>query len=171
MDPIRYIRSALTASIVMAATLTAGCGATSHMVPAVVSSPPGAADSTLVPGGHVASVPPSVPQDSHGGRAGAGKGSPAAAGQLPVDWPPDLPVPRGTISGSTGVAGRWTVLIDAAGSAREVRESAIALYASAGFTAVSDSALSRGSRQITVVAENRDHSATRTNLVIGVTTR
>jgi len=169
MDPIRYTRSALTASILMAATLTAGCGATSQPSPAVVSSTPAVTASTPVPG-HVAPAPPAVPRRGHGGRASAGNGSSAAAGGLPADWPPDLPVPQGTISGSTGAAGRWTVLVVAAGSAREVRESAIALYTSAGFTAVSDSILNKGSRQITLVAENRDHSATQTNLVIGVTT-
>jgi hypothetical protein len=72
--------------------------------------------------------------------------------------------------GSTGSAGRWTVLILAAGSATDVRRSTVALYASAGFTAVSDSVLNKGNRQITLVVENRDHSATQTNLVIGVTT-
>jgi hypothetical protein len=95
---------------------------------------------------------------------------PAAAGGLPADWPPDLPVPPGTISGSTGSAGRWTVLVIAAGSAAEVRQSALALYAAAGFTPVSDSVLVKGNRQITLVAENRDHSATQTNLMIGVAT-
>jgi hypothetical protein len=47
----------------------------------------------------------------------------------------------------------------------------VAFYSAAGFTAVSDSVLNKGNRQITLVTENRDHSATQTNLVIGVTTR
>jgi len=52
-----------------------------------------------------------------------------------------------------------------------VRQSAFALYVSAGFSAVTDSILNKGNRQITLVVENLDHSATQTNLVIGVTTR
>jgi hypothetical protein len=73
--------------------------------------------------------------------------------------------------GSTGSAGRWTVLILAAGSAAEVRRSTVAFYSATGFTAVTDSVLNKGNRQITVVVENRDHSNTQTNLVVGVTTR
>jgi hypothetical protein len=114
--------------------------------------------------------PPTPPNDRHGGRGGSGIGSAAAAGGLPADWPPELPVPQGSIVGSTGSAGRWTVLILAAGSAAEVRRSTVALYSAAGFTAISDSILNKGNRHITLVVENRDHSATQTNLVIGVTT-
>jgi hypothetical protein len=110
----------------------------------------------------------------HGGRersvSTAANGSTVGAVELPADWPADLPVPAGNLRGSTGSAGRWSVLILAAGSATEVLRSAVAFYSSAGFTPVSDSALNRGNRQITLVTENRDHSATQTNLVIGVTT-
>jgi len=62
------------------------------------------------------------------------------------------------------------VLILAAGSATDVRRATVAFYSSAGFTAISDSVLNKGNRQITLVVENRDHSATQTNLVIYVTT-
>jgi len=92
-------------------------------------------------------------------------------GALPADWPTDLPIPAGDIIGSTGSAGRWSVQILAAGSAPQVHQSTVAFYAAAGFAAVTDSVLNRGNRQITLVVENRDHSATQTNLVIGVTTR
>ena len=114
----------------------------------------------------------------HGGRGGSFRGSPAAArrsptaaGSLPAGWPADLPIPAGNITGFTGSAGRWTVLILAGGSAVEVRQSAVALYTAAGFTPVTDSVLNKGNRQITLVAENLDHSATQTNLMIGLTTR
>jgi hypothetical protein len=59
----------------------------------------------------------------------------------------------------------------APGSAAEVRRFAVAFYSAAGFISVSDSVLNKGNRQITLVVENRDHSATQTNLMIGVTTR
>jgi len=47
----------------------------------------------------------------------------------------------------------------------------MALYSSVGFTPVSDSVLNKGNRQITIVTETRDHNATQTNLLVGVTTR
>jgi hypothetical protein len=116
-------------------------------------------------------IPPAALRGHHDrGRGGSRTGS-VAAGGLPADWPADLPLPRGRIIGSTASAGRWTVLILAVGPAADVRRSTAALYSSAGFTAVSDSVLNKGNRQITLVVENRDHSATETNLVIGVTTQ
>jgi hypothetical protein len=62
------------------------------------------------------------------------------------------------------------VLILAKGSAAQVRRSALALYSAAGFRPVSDSVLNKGNRQITLVVENRDHSASQTNLMVAVTT-
>jgi hypothetical protein len=167
MDRTRHPRAGL-AAFVAAATLAAGCGAPHQSAPPNASSTPiptvASSRSQTVP------PPPTPPNDGHGGRGGMGNGSSAAAGGLPADWPPELPVPQGNIVGSTGSAGRWTVLILAAGPAAEVRRSTVAFYSAAGFTAVSDSVLNKGNRQITLVVENRDHSATQTNLVIGVTT-
>lgn len=168
MDRIRYPRTALAACLAVA-MLAAGCGATDQTVATKLTSTPVRTIST--PGSQALSPPPAVPNASHGRRGGSGNGSSAATGGLPADWPPDLPVPQGDITGFTGSAGRWTVLILAAGSAAEVRQSAVALYSAVGFTAVSDSVLNKGNRQITLVVENRDHSATQTNLVVGVTTR
>lgn len=167
MDRTRHPRAAL-AAFVAAATLAAGCGAPHQSAPPNASSTPiptvaSSRSQTVSP------QPPTAPTDGQG-LGGRGNGSPAAAGGLPADWPPELPVPQGNIVGSTGSAGRWTVLILAAGSAAEVRRSTVAFYSAAGFTAVSDSVLNKGNRRITLVVENRDHSATQTNLVIGVTT-
>ena len=167
MDRIRYPRAAL-AALLAAASLTAGCGAPHQTVTAAASpSVP-----TISTAGAQA-LPPSAPvrDGGHGGRGGSANGTPAAANALPADWPLDVPVPAGDIMGSTGSAGRWTVLIVAAGSAAEVRQSTMAFYTSAEFTAVSDSVLNKGQRQVTLVVENRDHSGTVTNLMIGVTTR
>ena len=161
---------AALAALLLFCPLTAGCAATPGTVPtAPFSSVPTA--SRLPPG--AAADPSAVAPGAggaHGRRGGTASGSPAAAGSLPADWPPDLPLPAGSITGFTGSAGRWTVLIVAGGSAAEVRRSALALYEAAGFTAVSDSVLNKGSRQITLAVENLDHSATQTNLMIGVTT-
>jgi len=57
------------------------------------------------------------------------------------------------------------------GSAAQVRHSSVAFYSAAGFTAASDAVLNRANRQVTLVVENHDHSATQTDLIIGVTTR
>ena len=155
------------AALLTAVALNAGCGAAHQSAPA-------SATSTRVPTISTprSQTPPSQPlvlDGNHGRRGGSGNGS-SVAGQLPVGWPPELPLPQGTIMGSTGSLGRWTVLIRAAGSAAEVRRSALALYTAAGFAPVSDSVLNKGKRQITLVVENEDHSAAQTNLVIGVTT-
>jgi len=168
MDQLRYPRSAL-AVFLAAAMLTAACGSTQQQVTV-------AASSTSVPTISTAgaqALPPSaaVRDGGHGGRGGSANGTPAATNALPADWPLDVPVPAGDIMGSTGSAGRWSVLIVGAGSAAEVRQSTMAFYTSAGFTAVSDSVLNKGQRQVTLVVENRDHSGTVTNLMIGVTTR
>ncbi|MEO8518682.1 MAG: hypothetical protein ABI438_05835 [Dermatophilaceae bacterium] len=61
------------------------------------------------------------------------------------------------------------MLIVAPGSAASVLQSTVAFYKGEGFAAVSDSVLNRGNVRITLVVENRDHSATQTNLVIAVT--
>jgi hypothetical protein len=78
-------------------------------------------------------------------------------------------VPAGRIQGSTGAVRQWTVLILASGSAGQVKRSAVDFYLAAGFRAETDSILRRGSRRITLVVENRDHSPTETYLVIGAT--
>jgi len=168
MGLIRYPRAAL-AAFLAAATLTAGCGAPHQTVTAAATS---ASVPTISTPGNQAQPPTGAVGDGrHGGRAGSTNGSSAALGALPADWPTDLPIPAGDIIGSTGSAGRWSVQILAAGSAAQVHQSTVAFYTAVGFAAVTDSVLNRGNRQITLVVENRDHSATQTNLVIGVTTR
>lgn len=167
MARTRFARAALVAFL-GAASLTAGCGAPPPKVSAATSSP----SVPIVSTQGAATVPPTAPVSGrHGGRAGSTNGSSAALGALPADWPTDLPIPAGDIIGSTGSAGRWSVQIVAAGSAAQVHQSTVAFYIGVGFAAVTDSVLNRGNRQITLVVENRDHSATQTNLVIGVTTR
>ncbi len=93
--------------------------------------------------------------------------APAAAG-LPSDWPADLPLPSGTLQASSGAAGHWTVQLLVSGSAAAVKQSAVGFYTARGYRQVADGVLDRGPRRITVVVENRDHSAARTVLVLGV---
>ena len=165
MDRTRFARTTLGAFLITA-TLATGCGAPHQSAYPADSHPTVAAIST--PASRTPPIASGATNVSHGGRGGRGHGSAAPAAGLPADWPPEVPVPPGNISGSTGSAGRWTVLIVAAGSAAEVHRSTLAFYLAAGFTAVSDSVLNKGNRQITLVAENRDHSNTETNLVISV---
>jgi hypothetical protein len=182
MDWSRHCRAAL-AAILATAALTTGCSpatsrpaASSTLAQATLAqatSPQAtSAPGTSSPAGQPAG--PAATSGRHGGgrRPGntTGTGS-TVAGGLPADWPPDVPIPAGSIRGSTGSAGRWTVLVSAAGSAGVVLRSAAALYTSAGFTPVSGSVLNKGRRQVTLVVENLDHSPTQTSLVVGVTTR
>jgi hypothetical protein len=95
--------------------------------------------------------------------------SSARAGTLPADWPARVPVPPGALQGSTGSAGQWSVLILANGSAADVLRSAHDFYAAAGFASQSDAILQDASYRIILVAENRDHSASETNLTVAVT--
>ena len=93
----------------------------------------------------------------------------AAAPPLPPDFPADIALPAGSLQGSTGGAGRWSVLILANGSAADVERSTENFYIAAGFVRDGFAVLHRGTEHITIVAENRDHSPTQTNLTLGVT--
>jgi hypothetical protein len=100
-----------------------------------------------------------------------GAATPSRLGQLPPDWPRLLPVPSGQIQGSTGSRGQWSVQILTRGSAAAVKKRALQFYVARGFTRVADAVLRRGRLRIVVVTENRDHSAAKTFLVLGVTRR
>src|SRR4051794_25572358 len=101
--------------------------------------------------------------------ARGGAPAPAAAG-LPPDWPADVPVPAGQIQGSTGANGSWTVELLVNAGAAQAHKAAVDFYVAHGFKAQTDSIVSNGRRRITIVVENRDHSAGQTFVLIGVTT-
>jgi hypothetical protein len=177
MDWSRNGRAAL-AAILATAALTTGCapatsGPAASGTPAPATSPQAtAAPGTSSPAGQPAGRAATSGRHGGGGRTrNTTSTGETVAGGLPADWPPDVPIPAGSIRGSTGSAGRWTVLVSAAGSAGAALRSAAALYTSAGFTPVSGSVLNKGRRQVTLVVENLDHSQTQTSLVVGVTTR
>ena len=164
MDRIRAPWTALTLTAA-AAALAAGCATTP--APVVASSPlpataAGRQPATTPAGGSTG--------DSHGGRGGHGGSSsgPAARAALPADFPADVPIPPGALQGSSGSAGRWGVLLLADGPADKVLKTTLDFYVAAGFTADGSASVHRGSYRIVVVAENRDHSNTQTNLVLGV---
>ena len=172
MNRLGRQRSALSAVLFITA-LAGGCSTAQPQPSMVATNPPASsgppARTTSAGGPTTTASPPAVTQGSHGGRGPVG-GSPATAGGRPTDWPPQVPVPRGAVTGFTGSAGRWSVALVMAGPADEVRRATVALYEAAGFTPVTDSVLDMGHLQITLVAENRDHSATETNLAVAVTT-
>lgn len=160
-------RSAWTvaAAAISLAVLT-GCGS-SLRPPSANDRPPA---STVGAPPQPAGSGTSAAQPSRGGRHGGGSGGgQTAAAKLPADFPADVPIPPGSLQGSTGAGGQWGVLLLASGSAAGVLSSTMAFYVAAGFTVDSAGHLHRGAVRITVVAENRDHSNTATNLAIGVT--
>jgi hypothetical protein len=108
---------------------------------------------------------------SASGGGGAGQASPQPA-QLPPDFPADIPLPPGSLqgsTGSTGSAGRWSVLILTSGSAASVQRSTQDFYLARGFKTTSNAVVTRGPEQITILAAARDHSPSETNLTLGVT--
>jgi hypothetical protein len=56
----------------------------------------------------------------------------------------------------------------APGSAHDALTSTMAFYAAAGYTAESDAVTYRAPYRLTVVAENRDHSNTETNVTMAL---
>ena len=95
--------------------------------------------------------------------AHSGKRPPAT---LPVDWPAAVALPAGALTGSTGRSPRWSVLLVVNGSARAVQRAAIRFYSVRGWTRTSANGLHKGRYHIGLAAENRDHSALKSNLTI-----
>jgi hypothetical protein len=169
MGQVRHTRARFAVLLTAAALLTGlltGCAANPPVAQSATTTTTTTMTGSTIPAPATPNPPtPAVPHKPVDGGRG---GDRSTAG--PADWPPDLPLPAGTITGSTGSKGQWTVLILAAGSATDVRRAAAAFYTAAGFTAVTESVLNRGNRQITLVVENLDHSGSQTNLVIQVST-
>jgi hypothetical protein len=99
---------------------------------------------------------------------GGGNGRAAATVPLPADFPSDVPLPPGELQATSGSTGQWSALLRVPGSAADALGSAMRFYAAAGFTPDSPSTAHRGRYTVTLVTENRDHSPTSTNLVVGV---
>ena len=163
------LSAATCLAISCSSTPTASAPATSP------AAPPAATDPTSQQPAQPAPVA-SNPTDSHGqtrhdnsggGRDGGGGAAPAPA--LPTDFPTEVPVPPGTLQGSTGAAGRWGLLLLTHGPADQVLTTTMAFYRSAGFTTDGPATVHRGHYQVVLVAENRDHSNTETNLAAGIT--
>ena len=92
----------------------------------------------------------------------------AFAATLPPDFPADVPLPPGQLQSATGGNGQWSVLLLVNGSAAEAHSSTVAFYRARGFVAETDSILHNAGHRVTIVVENRDHSAAHTFVAIGV---
>ena len=133
--------------------------------PAPAASPPAPAAPDPAAAAPAAPVAPTAPAPA---AAPTAPGAPAATAGLPPDWPSDIPLPPGTVEGSTGSAGQWSVQLLVRGSAADALTSTVAFYVARGFRAQSNAVVVRGPERIVVVTENRDHSATQTTVVLGV---
>jgi hypothetical protein len=95
-------------------------------------------------------------------------GGVAAAATLPSDFPADVPLPPGQLQSATGANGQWSVLLLVNGSAADAHATTVAFYRTHGFVAETDSILHNARHRVTIVVENRDHSAAHTFVAIGV---
>ena len=141
--------------------------------PAPAASPPAPAAPDPAAAAPAAPVAPTAPAPAPAAAPSApiaptAPGAPAATAGLPPDWPSDIPLPPGRVEGSTGSAGQWSVQLLVRGSAADALTSTVAFYVARGFRAQSNAVVVRGPERIVVVTENRDHSATQTTVVLGV---
>ena len=154
------------AAAICLAMLAGGCGPGARSPAATDQSPSTTVSALPRPVGGGTPVAQSSRSGRHGGGAG---GTRTVTAKLPADFPAGVPIPPGSLQGSTGAGGQWGVLLLASGSAAGVLSSTMAFYVAAGYTADSRGHLHRGPVRITVVVESRDHSNMVTNLAIGVT--
>jgi len=101
-------------------------------------------------------------------KAGGGKFTPS----LPADFPADVPLPPGTLTGSTANAPTWVVALLMRGGYPEVMASVHDFYISRGYSEAGPTwmyHLSNGIHSIQFAGQNHDHSATQTDVSIGVT--
>jgi hypothetical protein len=181
-------RGVAVGGLMLAAVTLVGCAggtptpvaqATAPATPPVTAQPVTTPTVTTPPAGTTpattaVTAPSDTADDSHrggGSRHGGASSGDARTGPaaLPTDWP-DLPLPPGTLDGATGAGGSWTVRLQTVGSADVVRRRTETFYVAQGFarTGTAD-VLVRGLLRLVVVTENRDHSATSTVLVLGLT--
>jgi hypothetical protein len=109
-----------------------------------------------------------TPSDRGGGGGGGGGGAPATTSRLPPSWPKDVPVPPGQIQGTNIAPGHAVVQLIVRGSAAGALRSTIAFYHARGWRGAGPG-VHKGHHKLVVVTENRDHSATKTFVVISVT--
>ena len=100
-----------------------------------------------------------------GGRGRVGASLPKLVALLPAG----IPLPPGGITAFGSGPGRWSILVVVNGSAKHAQASAVAFYVGHGFHRDSAYVVHGPGYRISMIAENRDHSATKTNLTVVVT--
>ncbi|MDT5033867.1 MAG: hypothetical protein QOC94_4038, partial [Actinoplanes sp.] len=173
VNAIRYRALFIPAAVAAMLSVTS-CSANS--VPSDLTTPhspsptatAGASDQTSPSGSTVGTASASAGR-GRGGRSGGGPGGRVPPPPVPVDWPAAVPLPTGTVQASTGTAPRWSVLIFVPDGAGRVQQSTTEFYRSHGFSIDRPGSARRDAYRVTFIAENRDHSATETNLTIAVT--
>jgi hypothetical protein len=101
----------------------------------------------------------------HGGPGGGEAPAATTARRLPANWPKDVPVPPGSVQGTNITAAHAVVQLIVNGSAAQAMRSTTRFYRLRGFTGAG-ATLHRGTRRVTIVVENRDHSNAHTFVVI-----
>jgi hypothetical protein len=82
--------------------------------------------------------------------------------------PAGIPLPSGVVTSIGSGPGRWSVLLVVNGSAQQAQATALAFYVGHAFHRDSANVVHGHGYQISMIAENRDHSATETNLTVVV---
>ena len=86
-----------------------------------------------------------------------------------VTLPAGIPLPPGVVTAFGQGPGRWSILEVVNGSAKHAQRSAVAFYVRHGFHRDSAYVVHRRHYRISMIAENRDHSATKSNLTVVIT--
>jgi hypothetical protein len=85
--------------------------------------------------------------------------------------PVGVPLPSGLVTSITSGPARWSVLMVVHGSARRVQANAVAFYVAHAFGRDSAYVVHSKEYEISMIAENRDHSTRDSNLTLVVTHR
>jgi hypothetical protein len=112
-------------------------------------------------------APPSttVTNSKHGKTGDNGSGQKSVV-NVPSAWPAEVPLPSGTVTGSSGLA--LAMVVD--GPYSQVTETIQDLYHTHGFSSRTQSPLQfeNTNYTVTIAIENRDHSAVSNNVTIVV---
>ena len=103
-----------------------------------------------------------------GRRDGRGRHG-ASLPNLLAALPAGIPLPPGVVTALGRGPGRWSILEAVHGSAQQAQSSAVAFYVRQGFHRDSAYIVHHQGYRISIIAENRDHSATESNLTMVIT--
>lgn len=160
-------RTKLVLPAVAVATAVLGCSSTSP-TPTSASEPARqSAQTTQSPGASRSAendVHSHSGQGRHGGR-GRVEGSPSSRISA---LPAGAPLPPGLVTSIAGGPDHWSVLLVVHGSAQQAQAAAVAFYVAHAFHRDSAYAVHSEDYLISMVAENRDHSPTESNLTLVV---